>query len=312
MNILITGGAGFIGSNISQRLWNEGQTITCFDNLSTGSKNTIQHLINQPRFTFIEGDVITLQPEIFKEKFNQIYHLACPASPKQYQADHLRTIQTNTFGTYNVLKVAQKHGARILHASTSEVYGDPLQHPQKENYWGHVNPFGERSCYDEGKRVAESMIFAYEKKGVDCRIARIFNTYGPNMSPDDGRVVSNFIIQATRGQDLTVYGKGEQTRSFCYVDDLVEGLIRLMNHPSYDQPVNLGNPNEFTVSQLAEMVRKIIPTRSRISYQPLPLDDPKKRQPDISLAKKILNWQPQTPLEQGLKKTAEYFQQFTI
>lgn len=305
-SVLVTGGAGFVGSHLCARLVAEGHRVFCLDNFYTGKSENIQSLLSSSRFELIEkevGDSIDLQVD-------QIYNLASPASPKHYQRDPLVTLETNIDGSRNMLDLAVKNGARILQASTSEVYGDPLVHPQIENYWGNVNPIGARACYDEGKRCAETFFFEYERLfGLDIRVARIFNTYGPNMQLDDGRVVSNFIVQAIKGEDLTVYGDGSQTRSFQFVDDLVEGLYRLMNSDTaVSGPVNLGNPIEKTILEFAEGVLKHFPkSPSKIIFQPLPEDDPKKRRPDISKAKNLLSWEPKVPLEQGLKRTAEYF-----
>lgn len=311
MNILVTGGAGFIGSHICKKLVEQGHHVICLDNLLTGSENNIAPLLGNADFKFIKHDI--LQPLSIKYPLDQIYNLACPASPVHYQADPVRTINTSTFGTYHLLELARTKKARLLHTSTSEVYGDPLEHPQKESYWGHVNPNGPRSCYDEGKRLAESLIVSYAKKyGVETRITRIFNTYGPNMSWDDGRAVSNFITQALQNKDLTIYGNGKQTRSFCYVDDLVEGIIRLMNHPDYAMPVNLGNPHEITISTIADLVLQLVPSRSKIRHEKAVIDDPTRRKPDITLAKKLLNWEPKISVEEGIKKTSAYFQKILI
>lgn len=312
--ILVTGGAGFIGSHLCERLLNEGNRVICLDNLFTGSEKNIAHLCANKNFSFILHDIIA--PFYSEERIDEIYNLACPASPIHYQSNAIRTIKANTIGMINVLGLAKKHGARILQASTSEVYGDPLEHPQKESYRGNVNPIGPRACYDEGKRVAETLCFDYHRAhGLDIRIARIFNTYGPRMAADDGRVVSNFIVQALAGDDITIYGTGAQTRSFCYVDDLVDGQVRLMNlvprtsntEHSFTGPVNLGNPREFTVLQLAKKVISATKSKSNIVRKPLPEDDPKKRKPDITLAKKVLRWAPKVKLEEGLQKTIKYF-----
>ncbi len=301
--VLVTGGAGFIGSHLCKHLLDHGNEIICVDNFYTGSVSNIAELKGSEHFRLVDHDII----EPLDLEVDQIYNLACPASPVHYQKDKVRTIRTSTDGVRNMLELAQRYGARMLQASTSEVYGDPLVHPQKENYWGHVNPNGPRSCYDEGKRVAESLMFAYgEQRGVDIRVARIFNTYGPKMQADDGRVVSNFIVQALRGEDITLYGDGTQTRSFCYVSDLVEGLYRLMN-ADVKGPINLGNPRESTVKELAEMVQDIVGGHSQLVYRPLPQDDPTRRNPDITLARKHLDWEPQVPLEQGLGRTVDYF-----
>lgn len=301
--IMVTGGAGFIGSHLSKLLLDQGDEVICVDNFYTGSERNIAALRSSDRFRLIRHDVI----DPLDIPVDQIYNLACPASPVHYQKDKVRTIRTSTEGVRNLLELAQRYGARILQASTSEVYGDPLVHPQKEEYWGHVNPNGPRSCYDEGKRVAESLMFAYdEQRGVDIRVARIFNTYGPQMQADDGRVVSNFIVQALSGEDITLYGDGRQTRSFCYVSDLVDGLYRLMNS-AVKGPVNLGNPRESTVKELAELVQRMVGGPSKLAYRPLPRDDPVRRNPDISLARKHLGWEPKVPLEQGLRSTIDYF-----
>ncbi len=305
--VLITGGAGFIGSHLCEKLLSQGNKVICLDNLFTGSKENIQQLLKKPNFKFIKHDIIA--PFFTEEKFDQIYNLACPASPVHYQINAIRTIKANTIGVINILGLAKKHHARILQASTSEVYGDPLEHPQKETYRGNVSTIGPRACYDEGKRVAETLLFDYHRKwGIEIKVARIFNTYGPHMAVHDGRVVSNFVIQALDNKPITIYGKGKQTRSFCFVDDLVEGLIKLMNSPKkFTGPVNLGNPDEFKVKELAEKVIKLTSSKSKIIYKFLPEDDPKKRKPDISLAKKVLGWIPKIKLEDGLKKTIEYF-----
>ena len=307
MIILVTGGAGFIGSHICKKLLEQDHHVICVDNLLTGSKNNIASILDNEKFEFIQHDI--LEPLSIKKSIDQIYNLACPASPVHYQADPVRTINTSTFGTYYLLELARKKKARFLHTSTSEVYGDPLEHPQKESYWGHVNPNGPRSCYDEGKRVAESLIVSFAKKyGIETRITRIFNTYGPNMAWNDGRAVSNFITQALENKDLTIYGNGEQTRSFCYVGDLVEGIIRLMNHPDYSMPVNLGNPHEVTIRAIADLVLKLVPSKSKIRFEKALVDDPTRRKPDITLAKKLLNWEPTVAIEEGILKTSSYFQ----
>ncbi|OPY14470.1 MAG: UDP-glucose 4-epimerase [Syntrophus sp. PtaU1.Bin005] len=305
MRILITGGAGFLGSHLCERLLAEGHDILCLDNFFTGSKDNILHMVSNPRFELIRHD-ITLP--IYLE-VDQIYNLACPASPVHYQHNPIKTIKTNVMGAINALGIAKRVKARILQASTSEVYGDPEVHPQHEAYWGRVNPIGIRSCYDEGKRAAECLMMDYRRQnGVDAKIARIFNTYGPRMALNDGRVVSNFMIQALTGRDITIYGDGSQTRSFCYVDDLVEGLIRLMNTPpEISGPVNLGNPVEFTILELAEKILAMTASSSRILFLPLPQDDPIQRKPEISLARRILNWQPGTSLEKGLELAISYF-----
>ena len=306
MRILVTGGAGFIGSHLCERLLDEGHDVVCLDNYFTGSKENVAHLLDNYRFELIRHD-ITLP--IFLE-VDQIYNFACPASPIHYQYNPVKTVKTSVMGAVNMLGMAKRVNARILQASTSEVYGDPEIHPQTEDYWGNVNPIGLRSCYDEGKRVAETLFMDYHRQNnVDTRIVRIFNTYGPRMHPNDGRVVSNFVVQALKGEDLTVYGTGEQTRSFCYVDDLVEGIIRLMNTEADDAhlPVNLGNPGEFTMNELAEEVAKVTGKEIQIKRLPLPEDDPKQRQPNIERARNLLDWSPTIPLSEGLKKTADYF-----
>lgn len=305
--IIVTGGAGFIGSHLCEYLLEKGNKVICLDNLFTGSKENIKHLRDNPNFKFINHDIID-PINLDHEMIDQIYNLACPASPVHYQYNPVRTIKANTIGVINMLGLAKKHKARILQASTSEIYGDPLEHPQTEAYRGNVNTLGPRACYDEGKRVAETLFSDYHRQHkVDIRIVRIFNTYGPRMAENDGRVVSNFIIQALRGEDITMYGNGEQTRSFCYVSDLVEGLHRLMNTDNFTGPVNIGNPGEFTMKELAEKVIKHTKTKSKMVYKDLPEDDPKKRKPDISVAKKMLKWEPTINLETGLKTTIEYF-----
>ncbi|MBQ1547634.1 MAG: SDR family oxidoreductase [Lachnospiraceae bacterium] len=303
--ILVTGGAGFLGSHLCDRLIEDGNDVICADNLFTGSKDNIRHLLNNPYFEFIRHDVT----EPLYVEVDQIYNLACPASPPHYQYNPIKTGKTSVMGAINMLGLAKRVKGRILQASTSEVYGDPEVHPQPETYWGHVNPNGIRSCYDEGKRMAETLFFDYHRQNnVDIKVMRIFNTYGPRMNPDDGRVVSNFIMQALRGEDITIYGDGLQTRSFCYVDDLIEGMIRLMNsRDGFTGPVNIGNPGEFTMKELAEKVIELTGSASKITYKELPSDDPKMRRPDITLAKKELEWEPKIPLEEGLKKTIEYF-----
>ena len=303
--IMVTGGAGFLGSHLCRRLLDEGHEVLCVDNFFTGNKDNILDLIENPRFELLRHDVtFPLYVEV-----DQIYNLACPASPIHYQFDPVQTTKTSVHGAINMLGVAKRTKARILQASTSEVYGDPEVHPQPESYWGKVNPVGIRSCYDEGKRCAETLFFDYYRQNqVDIRVIRIFNTYGPNMHPNDGRVVSNFIVQALQNKDITIYGDGSQTRSFQYVDDLIEGMIRMMNQDDFIGPVNMGNPGEFTIKELAEMVLKFVPeSKSKIIYEPLPSDDPKQRCPDISLAKETLNWEPKIPLEEGLQKTIDYF-----
>ncbi|HEX6729002.1 MAG TPA: UDP-glucuronic acid decarboxylase family protein [Pyrinomonadaceae bacterium] len=304
MRVLVTGGAGFIGSHLCERLVGEGHDVICLDNFFTGRRENIFPLLENPRFELVRHDVI--EPILLE--VDQIYNLACPASPIHYQYNPVKTVKTNVMGAINMLGLAKRVRARILQASTSEVYGDPLIHPQTEDYWGNVNPVGLRSCYDEGKRLAETLMMDYHRQNnVDIRIARIFNTYGPRMLENDGRVVSNFVVQALRGQPLTLYGEGNQTRSFCYVDDLVEGLVRLMNTDGLNQPVNLGNPGEFTIKQLAEEVMRICGSNSGFNYLPLPQDDPRQRQPDITTAKTVLGWNPRIPLREGLEKTVPYF-----
>ena len=304
MRILVTGGAGFIGSHLCERLINEGHEVLCLDNFFTGRRENIFHLLDNQRFELLRHDVT--EPILLE--VDQIYNLACPASPVHYQYNPVKTVKTSVMGTINMLGLAKRVRARILQASTSEVYGDPLIHPQTEDYWGNVNPIGLRSCYDEGKRLAETLMTDYHRQNkVDIRIARIFNTYGPRMLEDDGRVVSNFIVQALRGQSLTLYGEGQQTRSFCYVDDLLEGLIRLMNADGIHDPVNLGNPGEFTIKQLAEEVIKTCESKSGFTYLPLPADDPRQRKPDISRAQALLGWNPTIPLQDGLRRTVEDF-----
>jgi UDP-glucuronate decarboxylase len=306
MRILITGGAGFLGSHLCDRLLNEGHEILCLDNFFTGRKQNIVHLLNNGKFELIRHDVT----EPFRVEVDQIYNLACPASPPHYQYNPIKTTKTSVMGAINCLGLAKRVKARVFQASTSEVYGDPNVHPQDESYWGNVNPIGRRSCYDEGKRCAETLFFDYYRENrVDIRVVRIFNTYGPRMLADDGRVVSNFIVQALKGENLTVYGDGSQTRSFCYVDDLIEGFVRLMNQDKTVGPVNIGNPGEFTMLQLAELVLKKVGGKSTITNLPLPADDPKQRRPDISLAKEMLGWEPKVPLEEGLNRTIEYFRQ---
>jgi UDP-glucuronate decarboxylase len=303
--VLVTGGAGFLGSHLCDRLIAEGKDVICLDNLFTGNKNNIRHLIGHPYFEFIRHDIT----EPIHLEVDQIYNLACPASPVHYQYNPIKTTKTSVLGAINMLGLAKRVHARILQASTSEVYGDPEVHPQPESYRGCVNTIGIRSCYDEGKRVAETLFFDYHRQNnVDIKVMRIFNTYGPNMHPNDGRVVSNFIVQALQGRDITVYGDGSQTRSFCYVDDLIEGMVRLMNsRDGFTGPVNIGNPGEFTIKQLAEMVIELTGSKSKSIYEPLPSDDPLQRKPVIELAKKELGWEPTIPLEEGLKKTIEYF-----
>ena len=303
--VLVTGGAGFLGSHLCERLLKDGNEVVCLDNYFTGQKQNIVTLLNNPYFELIRHDVT--MP--FFIEVDEIYNLACPASPIHYQYNAIKTVKTSVMGAINMLGLAKRIKAKILQASTSEVYGDPDVHPQPETYWGHVNPIGTRACYDEGKRAAETLFVNYHKQNnVRIKIIRIFNTYGPRMHPNDGRVVSNFIVQALRGEDITIYGDGTQTRSFQYVDDLIEGMIRMMNtREDFTGPVNLGNPVEFTIRELAEKIIHLTNSRSKIVWMPLPPDDPTQRQPDIRLAKKELDWEPKIPLEQGLKKTIEYF-----
>ncbi len=310
--ILVTGGAGFLGSHLVDRLLARGDEVIIADNYFTGTKRNIEHILGHPRLEAIRHDV-TLPLHI---EVDQIYNLACPASPVHYQHDPVQTIKTSVHGAINMLELAKRTRAKIFQASTSEVYGDPTVHPQTESYWGNVNPIGIRSCYDEGKRCAETLFFDYHRQyGVDIRIARRFNTYGPKMHPNDGRVISNFIVQALKGIDITIFGDGSQTRSFCYVDDLIEGFIRFMDftkggeEDSFSGPINLGNPGEFTMLELAEKVLTITGSKSKISFKPLPADDPKQRCPDITIAKEKLDWSPNIQLEEGLKKTAKYFDQ---
>ena len=305
MRILVTGGAGFLGSHLCERLLKDGQEVVCIDNLFTGRKSNIEHLLANPRFEFVRHDVI----DPFKYEVDQIYNLACPASPPHYQYNPIKTIKTSVMGSINCLGLAKRLRARVFQASTSEVYGDPQVHPQPESYWGNVNPIGKRSCYDEGKRCAETLFFDYHRENkVDIRVVRIFNTYGPRMHEADGRVVSNFIVQALRGEDITIYGDGSQTRSFCYVDDLIEGFVRFMAQTEIVGPMNLGNPGEFTMLQLAQLTLKLVGGKSQIVHKSLPSDDPKQRRPDITLARKVLNgWEPTIPLEEGLKRTIGYF-----
>ena len=304
MRILVTGGAGFLGSHLCDRLLKEGHEVVCLDNLFTGRKRNIAHLIDNPSFEFVRHDVI----DPFKYEVDQIYNLACPASPPHYQYNPIKTIKTSVMGAINCLGLAKRVRARVFQASTSEVYGDPHVHPQPESYWGNVNPIGKRSCYDEGKRAAETLFFDYHRENkVDIRVIRIFNTYGPRMHEADGRVVSNFIVQALRGDDITIYGDGSQTRSFCYVDDLIEGFVRFMGQTETVGPMNLGNPGEFTMLQLAELTLKLVGGKSKIVHKPLPADDPKQRRPDITLARRVLKWEPTIPLEEGLGRTIAYF-----
>jgi len=304
MRILVTGGAGFLGSHLCERLLNEGNEVICLDNFFTGRKRNVAHLLDNPYFEMVRHDVI----EPFKFEVDQIYNLACPASPPHYQHNPIKTTKTSVMGAINCLGLAKRVKARVFQASTSEVYGDPNVHPQPESYHGNVNPIGIRACYDEGKRCAETLFFDYHRQNnVDIRVVRIFNTYGPRMLPDDGRVVSNFIVQALQGQDLTIYGDGSQTRSFCYVDDLIEGFVRLMNTDGVTGPVNIGNPGEFTMLQLADLVLKKVAGPSKITHLPLPGDDPKQRRPDITIAKRDLGWEPTISLDKGLDSTIEYF-----
>ena len=304
MRILITGGAGFLGSHLSERLLNEGHEVVCMDNFFTGRKCNITHLLDNPYFELMRHDVV----DPFKLEVDQIYNLACPASPVHYQHNPIKTTKTSVMGAINCLGLAKRVNARVFQASTSEVYGDPSVHPQPESYWGNVNTIGIRSCYDEGKRCAETLFFDYHRQNqVDIRVVRIFNTYGPRMLADDGRVVSNFIVQALQGQDITVYGEGQQTRSFCYVDDLIEGFVGLMNQEQVVGPMNIGNPGEFTILELAQKVIELTGSKSQIVYRPMPEDDPKQRKPDITQAKAVLGWEPKIQLEAGLKKTIEYF-----
>jgi UDP-glucuronate decarboxylase len=303
--VLVTGGAGFLGSHLIDRLLGRGDEVLCVDNLFTGSRRNLYHLTGHPRFEFMRHDVtFPLYVEV-----DEIYNLACPASPIHYQHDPVQTTKTSVHGAINMLGLAKRLKCKILQASTSEVYGDPAQHPQTEDYWGHVNPIGPRSCYDEGKRCAETLFFDYHRQhGLEIKVARIFNTYGPRMHPADGRVVSNFVMQALRGEPITIYGAGDQTRSFCYVDDLVDGLIRLMDTgPEFTGPVNLGNPEEFTIRRLADLALELTGSSSPIVFGPLPSDDPRQRQPDIALAAKALGWRPTTPLAEGLRPTIDYF-----
>lgn len=307
-NILVTGGTGFLGSNLCHRLINEGNRVICVDNNYTGRLENVKDLLNNPNFEFIEHDICA--PLLLNKQIDQIYNLACPASPPAYQGSYaIKTTKTCVLGAINMLDMAKRHNATILQTSTSEVYGDPLVHPQVETYRGNVNPIGIRACYDEGKRCAESLFFDYHRhEGVDIKVIRIFNTYGPNMDPNDGRVVSNFICQALTGKDITIYGDGSQTRSFCYVDDLIEAMVRMMNSPKgFTGPVNTGNPGEFTIRELAEKIIAKINTTSKIIYKSLPSDDPTQRKPDITLAKSVLGWEPQVKLDEGLDKTIPYF-----
>lgn len=305
--ILVTGGAGFLGSHLCGRLLAEGHSVICMDNFTTGRLENIQPLMRYEMFSFIRHDIL----EPFDLPVDEIYNLACPASPPHYQADPIHTMKTNVIGSLNLLELAARYQSRIFQASTSEVYGDPDMHPQPESYWGNVNSFGPRSCYDEGKRSAETLFYDFNKqRDVDIRIVRIFNTYGPHMRPDDGRVVSNFIVQALKGEDITIYGDGSQTRSFCYVDDLIEGFYRLMTSQiAIHTPVNMGNPGEFTILELAETIIGLTNSTSKLAHLPLPVDDPRQRRPDITVAHKLLNWQPTINLSDGLKPTIDYFEQ---
>jgi UDP-glucuronate decarboxylase len=301
----VTGGAGFLGSHLTEKLVNQGHDVICLDNFYTGSKSNVAHLLSRPNFELLRHDVtFPLYVEV-----DQIYNLACPASPIHYQKNPVQTTKTSVHGAINMLGLAKRTGARILQASTSEVYGDPEVHPQEESYWGRVNPIGIRSCYDEGKRCAETLFFDYWRQGgVDIKVIRIFNTYGPRMHPNDGRVVSNFLVQALTGQDITIYGDGSQTRSFCFVDDLIEGIVKFMNLPAeITGPMNLGNPKEFTILELAEKVIAVTNSKSKVILKPLPQDDPKQRKPDISLAASLIGWNPPTDIDSGLNKTAAYF-----
>ena len=306
--ILVTGGAGFIGSHLCERLVNEGHDVICIDNFYSGSKENVWHLIGKPNFELVRHDVINP----YWAEVDEIYNLACPASPIYYQNDPIQTTKTSFFGAYHMLGLARRTKAKILQSSTSEVYGDPNVHPQPESYWGNVNPIGLRSCYDEGKRVAETLFFDYHRlHNVRVKVIRIFNTYGPRMAVSDGRVVSNFVVQALRGEDITIYGDGQQTRSFQYVSDLIEGMIRMMDTPDeFTGPVNLGNPGEFTMLELAEKVIKKIGGKSKIVFRPLPSDDPKMRRPDITVAKRELGWEPKVPLDEGLDHIIEYFREY--
>jgi len=303
---LVTGGAGFLGSHLCKRLLDEGHNVLCADNLYTGTKDNVRDLLDDPNFEFMRHDItFPLYVEV-----DEIYNLACPASPIHYQHDPVQTTKTSVHGAINMLGLAKRVKAKIFQASTSEVYGDPKVHPQTEDYWGHVNPIGQRACYDEGKRCAETLCFDYQRQhGLQIKVGRIFNTYGPNMSPNDGRVVSNFIVQALQGQPITIFGDGSQTRSFCYADDLIEAFIRIMNTPDdFTGPVNLGNPNEFTIAELAELVIELTSSKSKIDYQPLPSDDPRQRCPDIGMAKKYLDWSPTIELREGLMRTIPFFE----
>ncbi|NDU99787.1 UDP-glucuronic acid decarboxylase family protein [Pseudoroseicyclus tamaricis] len=304
---LVAGGAGFVGSHLCDALLERGMRVICLDNFQTGRRENIQPLLNNRSFSLVEADVA--RDALPDERVDCVFNLACPASPPHYQADPVRTMMTSVVGTLRLLEMAEQHGARFVQASTSEVYGDPEEHPQRESYWGHVNPIGPRACYDEGKRAAETLCFDLVRAGrVDVRVARIFNTYGPRMRPDDGRIISNFLVQALQGREITVYGTGRQTRSFCYVTDLVRGLIALMDvEEAPPGPVNLGNPGEFTVLELAQLIHRMVPGPSEIGFRPLPSDDPQRRQPDISRAAALLGWAPEVPLREGLRRTADWF-----
>lgn len=307
--ILVTGGAGFLGSHLCERLLNAGHEVVCLDNFFTGRKNNILHLLDNKHFELVRHDVV----DPFKVEVDRIYNLACPASPIHYQYNAIKTIKTSVMGAINVLGLAKRVGARILQASTSEVYGDPEVHPQPESYRGNVNPIGLRACYDEGKRCAETLFFDYHRMNdVDIRVVRIFNTYGPRMRPDDGRVVSNFIVQALRGEPITIYGDGKQTRSFCYMDDLLEAMVRVMEQDESTGPVNIGNPGEFTMLEIAHKVIQLTGSRSEIVHLPLPSDDPTQRKPDISLARKLIDWEPKVSLDEGLPPTIEYFRKLVL
>jgi UDP-glucuronate decarboxylase len=307
--IAVTGGAGFLGSHLCERLIADGHEVVCLDNFFTGARRNIEHLLDNHHFELVRHDVV--QP--FVIEVDQIYHLACPASPVHYQKNPVRTIRTAVQGTLNMLDMAREVRARILIASTSEIYGDPQEHPQRETYWGHVNPTGPRACYDEGKRCAEALTVSYKQQyGIETRIARIFNTYGPRMHPSDGRVVSNFIVQALAGKPITVYGDGQQTRSFCFVSDLVEAFVRLMSHEADPGPINLGNPRELTVVDLAKMTIEMTGSSSQLIREPLPADDPTRRKPDISKAEEVLKWRPHVPIEEGLQKTIDYFKSIEL
>ncbi len=307
LRILVTGGAGFLGSHLCERLLAEGNNVICLDNFFTGEKRNILHIMDNRYFEVIRHDIVN--PILLE--VDQIYNLACPASPVHYQFNPVKTTKTSVMGAINMLGLAKRVKARILQASTSEVYGDPAMHPQREDYWGNVNTTGIRACYDEGKRCAETLFFDYHRQNnVDIKVVRIFNTYGPRMHPDDGRVVSNFIVQALKGENITIFGDGTQTRSFCYVDDMIDGIIRMMNSPKgFTGPVNLGNPMEYNMKELAEMVVRLTGSGSRVEYRPLPMDDPKRRQPDISLAREKLMWEPHVMVEEGFRKTIEYFRE---